>query len=105
MSLREKLHLPSAEGRGRFAVTAAGAAIIFGTIFIMAGNSAEKKAKESVEAPADFLRAGFTPQLTEELARALLQLKMELYREDVKNYTFQIKRDGEKIVLIPKYKK
>ena len=38
MSLREKLHLPSAEGRGRFAVTAAGAAIIFGTIFIMAGN-------------------------------------------------------------------
>ena len=58
-----------------------------------------------VEAPADFLRAGFTPQLTEELARALLQLKMELYREDVKNYTFQIKRDGEKIVLIPKYKK
>ena len=46
MSLREKLHLPSAEGRGRFAVTAAGAAIIFGTIFIMAGNSAEKKAKE-----------------------------------------------------------
>ncbi|WP_337508439.1 hypothetical protein [Mitsuokella jalaludinii] len=67
--------------------------------------AAEKKAKESVEAPADFLRAGFTPQLTEELARALLQLKMELYREDVKNYTFQIKRDGEKIVLIPKYKK
>ena len=67
--------------------------------------AAEKKAKESVEAPADFLRAGFTPQLTEELARAFLQLKMELYREDVKNYTFQIKRDGEKIVLIPKYKK
>ena len=52
-----------------------------------------------------FRAAGFTPQLTEELARALLQLKMELYREDVKNYTFQIKRDGEKIVLIPKYKK
>ena len=66
---------------------------------------AEKKKQESLEAPADFLRAGFTPQLTEELARALLQLKMELYREDVKNYTFQIKRDGEKIVLIPKYKK
>ena len=73
--------------------------------FRAAEKKAEKKAKESVEAPADFLRAGFTPQLTEELARALLQLKMELYREDVKNYTFQIKRDGEKIVLIPKYKK
>lgn len=51
MSLREKLHLPSAEGRGRFAVTAAGAAIIFGTIFIMAGNSAEKKARRSAMRP------------------------------------------------------
>ena len=72
--------------------------------FRAAEKKAEKKKQESLEAPADFLRAGFTPQLTEELARALLQLKMELYREDVKNYTFQIKRDGEKIVLIPKYK-
>ena len=33
--------------------------------FRAAEKKAEKKAKESVEAPADFLRAGFTPQLTE----------------------------------------
>ena len=50
--------------------------------FRAAEKKAEKKKQESLEAPADFLRAGFTPQLTEELARALLQLKMELYRED-----------------------
>ena len=73
--------------------------------FRAAEKKAEKKKQESLEAPADFLRSGFTSQLTEELARALLQLQMELYREDVKNYTFQIKCDGEKIVLIPKYKK
>ena len=49
MSLRDRLHLPSAEGKGRFAVTAIGAAAIFGAIFIMAGNSAERKAKEDEE--------------------------------------------------------
>lgn len=40
--------------------------------FRAAEKKAEKKAKESVEAPADFLRAGFTPQLTEELAPGAL---------------------------------
>lgn len=73
--------------------------------FIAAEKKVKKKQQEVPEAPADFLRAGFTPQLTEELARALMQLKMELFRADIKNYTFKIKRDGENIVLIPKYKK
>lgn len=73
--------------------------------FIAAEKKAKKKKQEVPEAPVDFLRAGFTPQLTEELARALMQLKMELFRADIKNYTFKIKRDGENIVLIPKYKK
>ena len=49
MGLRDRLHLPSAEGKGRCAVTAIGAAAIFGAIFIMAGNSAERKAKEDEE--------------------------------------------------------
>ena len=72
--------------------------------FRAAEKKAEKKKQESLEAPADFLRAGFTPQLTDELGRALLQLKMELFRAGVKSYTFKIKRDGESIVLTPKYK-
>ena len=57
--------------------------------FRAAEKKAEKKKQESLEAPADFLRAGFTPQLTEELARALLQLKMELYREEIKGKFFR----------------
>ena len=32
-------------------------------------------------------------------------LKMELFREGIQHYTFKIKRDGENIVLTPKYKK
>ena len=35
------------------------------------------------------------------LGRELLQLKMELFREDIKEYTMQIKHEGKKIVLTP----
>lgn len=72
--------------------------------FVRAEKAAKKKRQETIEPPADLARAGFTPQLTEELGRALLQLKMELFRAGVKSYTFKIKREGENIVLIPKYK-
>lgn len=74
--------------------------------FIEAEKIADKKRREqaAIEPPAQLAKAGFTPQLTDELGKALLQLKMELYREGVKSFTFKIKRDGENIVLIPKYK-
>ena len=36
--------------------------------------------------------------------KALLQLKMELYRSGITSYSFKIRRDGENIVLTPKYK-
>lgn len=75
--------------------------------FIQAEKIEDKKRREraGIEPPAQLARAGFTPALTDELGRALLQLKMELYREGVQNYSFKIKRDGESIVLTPKYKK
>lgn len=74
--------------------------------FVRAEQTAKKKRQQEAEqpVPAELTRAGFTPQLTDELGRALLQLKMELFRASVKSYTFQIKRDGESIVLTPKYK-
>lgn len=74
--------------------------------FVYAEQKVKKKRQETAEAPvpAELSRAGFTPQLTDELGRALLQLKMELFRDGVKSYTFKIQRDGERIVLIPKYK-
>ena len=74
--------------------------------FVAAEKAAEEKRRESagIEPPAELGRAGFTPVLTEELGKALLQLKMELYRSGITNYSFKIKRDGESIVLTPKYK-
>lgn len=75
--------------------------------FIEAEKIADKKRREQagIEPPAKLGHAGFTPQLTEELGKALLQLKMELYREGIKNFSYKIKRDGENIILMPKYKK
>lgn len=75
--------------------------------FIEAEKIADKKRREQagIEPPAKLGQAGFTPQLTEELGKALLQLKMELYREGIKNFSYKIKRDGENIILMPKYKK
>ena len=75
--------------------------------FIEAEKIADKKRREQagIEPPAKLGQAGFTPQLTEELGKALLQLKIELYREGIKNFSYKIKRDGENIILMPKYKK
>lgn len=75
--------------------------------FIEAEKIADKKRREQagIEPPAKLGQAGFTPQLTEELGKALLQLKMELYCEGIKNFSYKIKRDGENIILMPKYKK
>lgn len=60
-----------------------------------------RKEKEEKEPPADLVRAGFTPDIVDRLGKELLQLKMELFREDIKKYTIQIKREGKKIVLTP----
>ncbi len=44
---------------------------------------------------------GFTDELTEELGRKLLELKMELFRDGIKSYTMKIKRDGQSIIIKP----
>lgn len=64
----------------------------------------ERKGEAAAEPPLNLARAGFTPVLMDDLGRALMQLKMELFREGVKNYTFKITRQGERIVLTPKYR-
>ena len=75
--------------------------------FIHAEKQSERQRREQAvsEPPADLARAGFTPELTEALGKVLLQLKMELFREGIRQYSFKIHRDGEQIILTPKYKK
>ena len=71
--------------------------------FVAAEKKEEKRRKEEErpEPPANLARAGLTPEIMDRLGRELLQLKMELFREDIKEYTMQIKREGKKIVLTP----
>lgn len=44
---------------------------------------------------------GFSDELVEDLGKKLLELKMELFREGIKNYTMKVKRDGRIITIKP----
>lgn len=45
--------------------------------------------------------AGFTDELTEELGKKLLELKMELFRDGVRDYSMKVKKDGRSIIIRP----
>ena len=63
-----------------------------------------QKKKEAAEAAplVNLSRVGFTPALTDELGKALTQLKMELALQGVTSYGFRVKKEGQKIILEPK---
>lgn len=66
--------------------------------------AAEKAAKTlEPDTPADLLRGGFTKDLTNDLGKALMELKLQLASEGITKYTFKITREGEKIILTPKH--
>ena len=69
--------------------------------FIAAEKAADKKRREQakVEPPAELARAGFTPELTDKLGRALLELRMALATEGIRDYSFKIRREGRSILL------
>lgn len=67
--------------------------------------NARKKANAAIEPPVQLAKAGFTPALADELGRAILNLKMELKLKGADSVTFKVKREGENIVIVPKYKK
>lgn len=66
-----------------------------------AAKKAEKlrRVEESEAPPEPLAKAGFTKELTEQLGMELLALKIELGAAGVKNYSFKVKRDGEKIMV------
>lgn len=71
----------------------------------MAAEEAEDKkrrAKAALGKPEkNIALTGFSDELVEELGRKLLELKMELFREGVKNYTLKVKKDGHIITIKP----
>ena len=62
----------------------------------------EKRRRAVNEREADLSRAALTPELLDRLGKELLQLKLDLFSEGVKNYRIDIKREGATIVLAPK---
>ena len=73
--------------------------------FLRAETIEDKKRREraGIEPPAELARAGLTRQLTEELGKALTELKMQLSLKGAKDITYKVKNDGTKIVITPKY--
>jgi len=51
------------------------------------------------EPPADLARAGLSAAQTEELGRALMELKLTLAQEQVTNYKLKIKRSGRQVII------
>lgn len=73
--------------------------------FEKAEKAAEKKRREQpgVEPPMELAKAGFNRQLTEELGKALTELKLQLQLKGATDITFKIKKDGETIKITPHY--
>lgn len=72
---------------------------------LLAAEEAEykrRRARAGMAAPEkNIALAGFTDELTEELGRKLLELKMELFREGVRDYAMKVKKDGRSIIISP----
>ena len=49
------------------------------------------------EGPAAFV----TPELQEAIGRALLELKLQLYKEGLVDYTLKVSREGRQVILSP----
>lgn len=74
------------------------------TKFVKVEAAQVQKKKEAAEAAplVNLSRMGFTPALTDELGKALTQLKMELALQGITSYGFKVKKEGQKIILEPK---
>lgn len=69
--------------------------------FIAAEKKADKQRREHAKKapPPELARAGFTPELTDQLGRALMELRLTLANEGIEKYNFKIKREGKSIIL------
>ena len=54
-----------------------------------------KAAKENIQL------ACLTPELQEKIGKLLLELKVDLYKEGIVDYSIKVKKEGGKIILMP----
>lgn len=59
----------------------------------------ETEAKPKAKEKEDLAAAYFTPELREKLGKALLELKLDLYKEGLVDYEIKLSRQGHAIVL------
>ena len=66
--------------------------------------SIEDTFQQAEQAEKARAKAGFNAPLMNELGRTLLQLRLELAQKGATGVTYKVKRDGENVVITPKYK-
>lgn len=70
-----------------------------------AGVVKEEPLKEQVVDEPSAWRSFLTPQLQEEIGRALLELKVKLYKQGIVNYQIKVQCQDDQILLKVKPKK
>ncbi|GAB6157198.1 hypothetical protein JCM39194_03980 [Desulfotomaculum varum] len=54
---------------------------------------------QSKEAAREGIHSFFTPELQEQVGRALLELKVQLYKEGIIDYRIEVSREGHQVIL------
>lgn len=57
------------------------------------------KSMKSVKKDEEGIGAFFTPELQEQVGKALLELKLELYKQGIIDYRLEVSREGNAVVL------
>ena len=71
------------------------------SVFLSAEAADDRKRRE-VRRPAEDLSIAYlTPDIIEKLGKLLLELKMDLYKDGIKEYKIRVKRDKSRIILEP----
>ena len=60
-----------------------------------------KRAQHRAAEREDISTLALSPQIVKQLGKMLLELKMTLFQDGVRNYDIRVRRDGRKIVLEP----
>ncbi len=73
------------------------------SVFLSAETAADRK-RQAARRPAEDLNlASLTPDIVEKLGRLLLELKLDLYKDGIKDYRIRVRREKSQIILEPDY--